>query len=75
MQWTEDKLAAICESQEEWLLQQPFISGTAIGYDNKGLLCIKILTDSANAQQRNTVYNRLKDVPISFEETGPIEAL
>lgn len=75
MQWTEDQLATMCEEHEAWLLQHTFIVGTAIGYDDQGQLAIKILTDSANAQQRELVMNHLKELPVLFEETGLIEAL
>ena len=51
------------------------VSGTAIGIGTNGELCIKILTDNATAGDRSQISERLSEVPVTFEETGQIDAL
>lgn len=73
--WSESKLAAVRDQHDDWLMQQPSVMGSSIGYDKKGRLCVKILTDQADAKLRNEIEKRMSGVPIDFEESGPIEAL
>ena len=74
MEWTEESLGTIRDQHEEWLMQQSFIHGTGIGLDRQGRLCLKIYVEAAGAADREQVRQQLKDVPLQFDETGPIFA-
>ena len=74
-EWDESRLMAARDQHEDWLMQHPHVTGTAIGYDNHGHLSIKILTDHADAAVRCEIESRLQGIPICFEEIGPVEAL
>jgi hypothetical protein len=75
MKWDEATLAAERDRYEDWLMQQPFVTGVGIGYNDQGQLALKILTDAANAADRERVRTHIKGVPVFFEETGPVKAL
>jgi hypothetical protein len=75
MQWNESSLSAVRDQHESWLMQQTGVSGVGIGANRQGHVCLKILTHSLSAPERNRIRNRLGDVPLEFEETGPINAL
>lgn len=74
MDWDQQTLIKARDEHEDWLMRQAGVQGSSIGYDDRGALSIKILTDSVGAAQREEIRQRLGDLPVFFQETGPIAA-
>jgi hypothetical protein len=75
MLYTETQLAAARDQHEVWLNQQEGITGTGIGMDRGGQICIKIYTNRMSAATKSAVLARLQGLPVEFEETGEFQAL
>jgi hypothetical protein len=67
-------LKAVKAQHRQWLLQQPGVTGAAIGADPEGNPCLKILTDKVPEGTKHAIRQRLPGVPVVFEETGEIRA-
>lgn len=63
------------KNHDVWLLSQPGIVAVGIVLDPAGSPCLEISTDELPPPTRRAVKQRLKDVPIRFRHTGPINAL
>jgi hypothetical protein len=72
--WTEEALMRARDEHQSWLMQQDGIVGVMVAYDAGGQLCLKILTDHLDAETRRQIGERFGDVPLDFEDTGPMEA-
>ncbi len=74
MAWNQQQLSAAKDQHRAWVKQQPGIEGMAIGADANGQLCLKVLTNQASAETKRMIADRLKDIPVVFEETGAIRS-
>jgi len=74
MQYTEENLMDVRDQNESWLNAQPGLSGTGIGLDAGGRVCLKIFTSHMPPATRNQIAARLGGVPVDFEETGEFTA-
>lgn len=74
MEFLEDQLLATRDQHEAWLNQQPGISGTGVGLNSGGQVCIKIFTNHMPPDIKTAISQRLGTVPIDFEETGEFRA-
>ena len=74
MEWDQLQLLEARDEHDDWLMRQPGVEGSSVGYDGQGNLCIKILTDSMGAAERDRIRERLRGLPVAFQETGPIVA-
>ena len=72
--WTEETLTQARDQHEDWLMQQDGVVGTMLGYDATGRLCLRVLTDHMDVKTRSRITQRLRDMPLDFEDTGPMEA-
>lgn len=74
MQTDEERLLAIRNQAEDWLNQQPGITGTGIGLGRSGQVCIKVFTNRMPPETKEAIAQRLQGVPVDFEETGEFVA-
>ncbi len=75
MKWTREALQAVQDQQEDWLLQQPGVRGVGITTEGNVPLSLQVLTNQMEDSVRQSIRERLDDVPLVFTESGPIEAL
>lgn len=75
MPFSEAELVAQRNKHHEWLRGQPGLTGTGIGLDRNGQMCIKIYTDHMPPETREAISETLAGVPLEFEETGEFRAL
>lgn len=69
---SQDELVKVRDGHEPWLRAQPGVVGTGIGLDRSGQIALKVFTNRISAATRNSIYDRLADVPLSLEEVGEI---
>lgn len=74
MMFDEDRLMAVRDQWEAWLNQQRGLTGTGIGLDRGGNVCLKIFTNHMSPETRSLIAGRLAGVPLDFDETGEIKA-
>lgn len=74
-EWTTEMLHAVQSKHEDWLMQQPGVTGVGVTSEGKGPLSLEVLTDHIEDSVRRSIRQRLADVPLRFIETGEINAL
>jgi hypothetical protein len=72
---TADELLKIRDEHEPWLRQQPGVVGTSVGLNAAGEICLKVFSDRMTPETRNSILERLSDIPTSIEESGPLRPL
>jgi len=70
--FTQQDLQSLHEQHESWIHAQPGVVGSGVGIDKGGSLCLKVFTNHAPVTTRDTICERLGDIPVGFEETGEI---
>ena len=68
----ESELSKAKREHQVWLQQQVWFQGVGIGVDGSARACLKIFTNKMPAETRLLVEQRISNVNIEFEETGPI---
>ena len=66
--YTEEELVSLRNHNEDWLMAQPGVIGTSIGLDANRKLVLRIFTKGIGQTTRQSITNRLVDIPIAWEE-------
>jgi hypothetical protein len=70
---TEDKLRALRDANESWLMAQPGVIGTGIGIDESGRLVIRVYVQEVSELTRQAIRARLAEATVDFQQ-GDITA-
>jgi hypothetical protein len=70
---TEDKLRALRDANESWLMAQPGVIGTGIGIDESGRLVIRVYVQGISESTRQAIRARLAGATVDFQQ-GDITA-
>ncbi|PHR86472.1 MAG: hypothetical protein COA78_37920 [Blastopirellula sp.] len=74
MSLNEAQLMQQRDLHEAWLNEQAGITGTGIGIDSGGNICIKIFTNQMSNDTKERITSKLDGLVIDFEETGEFNA-
>lgn len=74
MAWTQKQLEDLIKRHDAWLLSQPGVVAAGVALGSEMTPCLEISTDGITRETRLLIESRLKDAPLVFTRTGPINA-
>ena len=70
--YTQAELLALRDQHEKTLQALPGVVGTGVGLDGTGGICLKVFTNHASPETKETIRQLVGDAPLKVEESGEI---
>lgn len=67
MDYTEDELKTAFEQHAEWLENQPGVATVGLAIGREHPLCIMVYGDQVPFETRQSILDRLQNLPVEFD--------